>query len=282
MAGVAGCRTSRVAGPDRLHRDDRYPRSGGQYRLLRRGWVRHHRDHGRGNRHETIAAAEQHPDALFVIMQPAHEPLSAPANLVKLEFQGGTKRLSGGAAAAMMTQTRHVAAVCEAEFIDYVERYCEGFAAGANFVDPQVRTRSSTALAPMNCFSGTPNGAKPQPRKSWSDGADVVFAVGEDTARAALVEAARRGRPGNRGTDGRLCGAARDSRSAWSPARRWMCAGAAAAHQRALEWATSGWSVPGERGPGTVSRRSKTGCLPRCVSRAHEIASRIEQRCPGH
>ncbi len=148
---------------------------------------------GAGIAGETAAAARQHPNSLFVSLQPGHESFPATVNLVKFEFREERGGFLAGAAAAMITQTHRVAAVCEAKFIDYVERYCEGFAAGANFVDPQVQTDIRYREGADELQYRDTEWGRATAVQAVEDGADVVFAVGEETARAALVEAARLG-----------------------------------------------------------------------------------------
>ena len=148
---------------------------------------------GAGISTETIDAAAQHGNALFVLVQPAHESMKVPANVVKLEFKEERGGFLAGAAAAMITRTRRVAAVCEARFIDYVERYCEGFAAGADFIDPQVETAVVYRGGPEESLFQDAEWGEATAARAIDDGADVVFAVGEATARGALLQAARQG-----------------------------------------------------------------------------------------
>jgi basic membrane protein A and related proteins len=148
---------------------------------------------GAGISDETVAAAEQYPDVLFIVVQPAHEPLATSQNLVKFQFREEQGGFLAGAAAAMVTRTRHVAAVCEARFIDYVERYCEGFAAGVKYVDGHIQTAVIYRDGAEELLFQDTEWGKATAAGVIADGADVVFAVGENTARAALLEAASEG-----------------------------------------------------------------------------------------
>jgi len=148
---------------------------------------------GAGIANETVAAAEQKPDVLFIVVQPAHEALVTPQNLVKFEFREEQGGFLAGAAAAMVTRTHRVAAVCEAKYIDYVERYCEGFAAGAEYVDGQVQAAVIYRDGAEELLFQDTEWGKATAAGVITDGADVVFAVGENTARAALLEAAGEG-----------------------------------------------------------------------------------------
>ena len=92
---------------------------------------------------ETVEAAALHPEVSFVVIQPEHGSVAQPENLVTLEFPEERAGFLAGAAAAMTTRTGRVAAVCEARFIDYVDRYCEGFAIGAKYVEPKSHAPTS-------------------------------------------------------------------------------------------------------------------------------------------
>jgi len=95
-----------------------------------------------------------------------------------------------GVLAASMTRTRRVAAVCEAEFVSSVRRYCQGFSAGVKYADPTVsvsvdyRTGSNDDLFHDTAWGSSQAAAEVQ------QGADIVFAAGGDTAAAALEAAA--------------------------------------------------------------------------------------------
>lgn len=148
---------------------------------------------GAGIEEETAEVAKQHPAVLFIIVQPAHDAPGAPENVVKLEFREEEGGFLAGAVAAMITRTQRVAAVCESRYVSYVERYCEGFAAGVKFADEQVQpTVLYRSGADELLFNDTEWG-KATAAQVVDDGADVVFAVGESTAGAALAQAARQG-----------------------------------------------------------------------------------------
>jgi basic membrane protein A len=148
---------------------------------------------GAGIMDAAIPSAEEHPDVLFVAIQPGHDPLRTPKNLVKFEFQEEQGGFLAGAAAAMITRTHRVAAVCEARYIDYIERYCEGFGAGAKFVDNGTQADIVYRQGADESLFRDPAWGAATAAQLVEDGADVVFAAGETTAEAALIEAAKRG-----------------------------------------------------------------------------------------
>lgn len=137
---------------------------------------------------ETGVAAQQHPDLLFIgVEQPQKTAIKNLAGLIFHEEQSG---FLAGALAAMVTRTQHVAAVCESKFLDPIRRYCEGFHAGANYLEPSVsvsvvyRDGSSE-----NVYQDMAWG-QAEALSQVQNGADVVFAAGGDTAVAALEAAA--------------------------------------------------------------------------------------------
>jgi basic membrane protein A len=92
-----------------------------------------------------------------------------------------------------MTQTNHVAALCEANFIDAMRRYCEGFKAGAHYVNANVNiTVTYRTGSNQNLFNDTDWG-KQAALVAIHSGADVIFAAGGNTANAALETAAEQG-----------------------------------------------------------------------------------------
>ncbi len=140
---------------------------------------------------ETVAAAVKYPNLLFIgVEQPQTAKLS---NLVGLVFHEERSGFLAGVLAALMTRTRHVAAVCEAEYLNPIRRYCEGFGAGVKYVDPSLsvsvdyRTGSNDELYRDTQWGSSDGLAEVQ------RGADIVFAAGGDTAVAALEAAAAQG-----------------------------------------------------------------------------------------
>ena len=133
-------------------------------------------------------AAQQHPDLLFIgVEQPQKTAIKNLAGLIFHEEQSG---FLAGALAAMVTRTQHVAAVCESRFLDPIRRYCEGFHAGANYLEPSVSVSVVyRAGSPENVYQDMAWG-QTEALSQVQNGADVVFAAGGDTAVAALEAAA--------------------------------------------------------------------------------------------
>lgn len=137
---------------------------------------------------DTAVAAQQHPDLLFIgVEQPQKTEIKNLAGLIFHEEQSG---FLAGALAAMVTRTQHVAAVCESKFLDPVRRYCEGFHAGANYVEPSVSVSVVYRDAPAENVYQDKAWGQAEGLSQVLNGADVVFAAGGDTAVAALEAAA--------------------------------------------------------------------------------------------
>lgn len=145
---------------------------------------------GAGIFEETIAAARAHPGVDFVAVQPAHGMTGFPNNLVAIEFHEEDSGFLAGATAALITRTHRVAAVCEADFIESVKRYCEGFGAGAKYADPAVDVVIEYRSGPAELLFRDSEWGSATAARLVKDGADVVFAVGETTATSALIAAA--------------------------------------------------------------------------------------------
>lgn len=148
---------------------------------------------GAGIAEETIAAAQDHPELHFVTLQPPSSAASTPENMVALMFHEEDSGFVAGAAAGMVTRTGHVAAICEAKFIDSVRRYCEGFRSGATYADPSAHVDVFFRSGPADLLFRDLDWGKATAERAVREGADVVFAVGEETAGAALEAAAARG-----------------------------------------------------------------------------------------
>lgn len=140
---------------------------------------------------ETVAAAVKYPNLLFIgVEQPQSAKLSNLAGLVFHEERSG---FLAGVLAALMTRTGHVAAVCEAQYLNPIRRYCEGFGAGVKYVDPSLsvsvdyRTGSNDEV-----YRDTQWGSS-DALSEVQQGADIIFAAGGDTAVAALEAASAQG-----------------------------------------------------------------------------------------
>ena len=140
---------------------------------------------------ETIATAQSHPNILFIGVE-QEQDIKYP-NLTGLVFHEEQSGFLAGALAARITQTDRVAALCEAEFIDSMRRYCDGFQAGAKYTNPEVKVDLRYRDGPQEDLFNDPNWGRATATMLVNEGADVFFAAGGATGDAALEAAASQG-----------------------------------------------------------------------------------------
>jgi basic membrane protein A len=155
---------------------------------------------GVGMRDETLRSADLKsfdpaqgkPDTVFVGMNQPHE--EARPNIVPVTFAEDQMGFLAGDLAARISETRIIGAVCETSGIDSMWRYCEGFRAGALFVDENVQV--------LVTYRDDGDREKLFIDEAWGydtaqgliqRGADVVFAAGGATGQGALRAAAEAG-----------------------------------------------------------------------------------------
>jgi basic membrane protein A len=140
---------------------------------------------GAGMRDETLRSADLKPDTVFVGMNQPHEEVRS--NIIPVTFPEDQMGFAAGALAARMSETRIVGAVCETSGIDSMWRYCEGFRAGAMFVDEHINV--------LVTYRDNGDGEKLFIDEAWGyetaqgliqRGADVIFAAGGATGQGAL------------------------------------------------------------------------------------------------
>ncbi len=114
-------------------------------------------------------------------------------NLTGLVFHEEQSGFLAGALAASITQTNHITALCEAKFIDAMRRYCDGFKAGAQYINANVNATVIYRTGPNQNLFNDPDWGNQAALQAVQDGADVIFAAGGSTADAALETAAGQG-----------------------------------------------------------------------------------------
>ena len=140
---------------------------------------------------ETIFAAQKNPKIKFIGVEQTQDAIYP--NLTGLVFHEERSGFLAGALAASMTQTNHIAGLCEANFIDAMRRYCDGFKAGAHYANANVNTIVTYRTGSnQNLFNDTDWGNQAA-LEAVHAGADVIFAAGGNTANAALETAAEQG-----------------------------------------------------------------------------------------
>lgn len=143
---------------------------------------------GAGMADETLSAARRYPKLKFIGIEQS-QPEKLP-NLAGLVFHEDYSGFVAGVLAARLTSTGRVAALCEAQFIDAMRRYCEGFRAGVRYADAGVEDAIVYRDGPSETLMNDPEWGRSTALKQVADGADVLFAAGGATAQAALEAAA--------------------------------------------------------------------------------------------
>lgn len=151
---------------------------------------------GAGMADETLRAADLYPDSIFVGMNQAAGE-SRP-NLVSVTFPEDQMGFLAGALAARVSKTQVVGAVCETSGIASQWRYCEGFRAGAAFVNEALERNVKAVVL----YRDEGDRHKLFIDEAWGRdaalklirrGADVLFAAGGATGQGALRAALEAG-----------------------------------------------------------------------------------------
>ncbi len=137
---------------------------------------------------ETIPAAQKNPKIKFISGEQTLDVTLL--NLTGLVFHEEQSGFQAGALTTSMTQTNHIAALCEAKFIVAMRRYCDGFKAGAKYRNANVNATVIYRTGPNQNLFNDPDWGNQTALQAVQDGADVIFAAGGNTADAALDAAA--------------------------------------------------------------------------------------------
>lgn len=140
---------------------------------------------------DTITAAQKYPNLKFIGVE--QEQTEKYSNVTGLVFHEDQSAFMAGSLAAMITQTNHVGAACEAKFIEAMRRYCDGFQAGARYINPNIDVLLAYREGSQEKLFNDPSWGNLAASQMVSDGADVIFAAGGATADAVLETAASDG-----------------------------------------------------------------------------------------
>jgi basic membrane protein A len=140
---------------------------------------------GIGLRDETLHSSDLYPDSVFVGLNQPFE--QTRANLISITFPEDQMGFAAGALASQLSKTGIVGGVCETSGIDSMWRYCEGFRAGALFLNPEIKV--------LILYRDSGDREKLFIDESWGyenaislirRGADVIFSAGGVTGQGAL------------------------------------------------------------------------------------------------
>ncbi|MBM3123816.1 MAG: BMP family ABC transporter substrate-binding protein [Chloroflexi bacterium] len=140
---------------------------------------------GSGLRRATLNAAGLFPESIFIGIDQIHE--EAGPNLIRINFPEDQMGFLAGTMAAHLSATRVVAGLCETSEFDSMWRYCEGFRAGAKYIDEdiQVMIKYREGGSQDKLFLDEAWGIE-QGENMISQGADVIFGAGGVTGQGAL------------------------------------------------------------------------------------------------
>ncbi len=147
---------------------------------------------GVGMHDETLHAADLFPDSVFIGINQAQQ--ETRPNLIPITFAEDQMGFFAGALAARLSKTRVVAAICETSGIDSMWRYCEGFRAGAHYMDKDLKVliEYRDTGASEKLFVDEAWGME-RAQYLMKRGADVIFAAGGATGQGALRAASEAG-----------------------------------------------------------------------------------------
>lgn len=143
----------------------------------------------------TRAAAKAYPDSFFIGLdqdQSANQDYSP--NLTGLVFAEDQIGYLAGALAGLMSSTGQIGAVCASDALPSMQRYGQGFLAGAAVINPPVK---ATVIyhneVGLDKTFDDPEWGAAQANSLVDAGADIIFGVGGATGNNAMITAVTRG-----------------------------------------------------------------------------------------
>ena len=137
------------------------------------------------------AFAQQYPNVKVAMVDAV--PDHAMSNVVGLVFKEDQAGFLAGAVAGLYTKTGVIAGVYGLQ-IPPVERYRQGFEAGAKYVNPNMKDVLGVYQPPCNCPKdfNDPDWGKARGLEFADRNADVIFGAGGNTGNGALLAALQR------------------------------------------------------------------------------------------
>ena len=147
---------------------------------------------GSNQTNDAIAAAKKYPDIKFIGIDQSQTEVIP--NLTGLNFPEDVGGFLVGALAAQMTKSLKIGAVCGTDTVPPLWRYCEGYKAGAAYINPKVEV----TVVYHNDLGMDKNFTDPEWGKTTAlsmidKGVDIVFGAGGKTGNDALDGAAQKG-----------------------------------------------------------------------------------------
>jgi len=137
----------------------------------------------------TLEAAALYPDVYFIGVDQGQWGGTVD-NVVGLIFNEDKSGYMAGALAGLLTETNTVAAVLGTDLVPPVVAFKEGYAAGAVYVNPDVKVISTYHPGGLDVAFTDPEWGATTAKQALDSGADVVFGAGGKTGNGALIEVA--------------------------------------------------------------------------------------------
>jgi len=140
-------------------------------------------------------AAVAYPDSYFIgLDQDQSTGQDFSPNLVGLVFAEDQIGFLAGALAALMSQTGQIGAVCASDALPSMQRYGEGFLAGAAYISPSVKaTVTYHNDVDLDKTFDDPEWGAATANALVDSGTDIIFSIGGETGNNAMVAAVARG-----------------------------------------------------------------------------------------
>jgi basic membrane protein A len=142
----------------------------------------------------TAAAALANPDIYFIGVD-QYQGFDVP-NFTGVQFNEDYSGFLAGAVAAMLTETDIVAGVYGTNLVPPVQKFKQGFEAGAAYINPDITVISTYSPGGFETGFTDPEWGATTAAQAIDNGADIVFGAGGQTGNGAIIEA---------GTQGKLC-----------------------------------------------------------------------------
>jgi basic membrane protein A and related proteins len=139
----------------------------------------------------TIQAARIYPNIVFIGVDQYQNDIIP--NLAGLSFTEDQAGFLAGALAAQMSRSGKIGAICGTDAVPPVWRYCEGYRAGAAYINPnmEVMVVYHNDVGFDKTFTD-PEWGKVTALSLIDQGVDVIFGAGGNTGNGALIGAAER------------------------------------------------------------------------------------------
>lgn len=143
----------------------------------------------------TRREASFYPNSYFIGVDQQSAPGEIiPANLLYIYYPEDEAGFLTGILAAKVSSAKKIGAVCSTDQVPFVWRYCEGFRAGAAYIDPSmdVTITYHSGVSSEKAFKDT-EWSKKTAGEMVSNGVDVIFGVGDAAGTQALQTGAENG-----------------------------------------------------------------------------------------